>query len=201
VVVDGQDIREVRQNSLRASIAVVPQDVALFHRSALENVRYGRPEASDEEVFDAARNALCEDFILRLPDGWKTVVGDRGARLSGGQRQRLGIARAFLKMAPILLLDEATSALDSESERTIQLALQNLMKGKTVLAVAHRLSTLSNFDRVVLIDRGVIVEDGPPEVLREAGGLYARLWHLQHMEHNKASASPSYEKLALLHSK
>jgi ATP-binding cassette subfamily B protein len=191
VVVDGQDIREVRQNSLRASIAVVPQDVALFHRSALENVRYGRPEASDEEVFDAARNALCEDFILKLPEGWKTVVGDRGARLSGGQRQRLGIARAFLKMAPILLLDEATSALDSESERTIQLALQNLMKGKTVLAVAHRLSTLSNFDRVVLIDRGVIVEDGAPEVLREAGGLYARLWHLQHMEHGTALASTS----------
>jgi ATP-binding cassette subfamily B protein len=179
VTIDGQDVKDVRQDSLRASIAVVPQDVTLMHRSVMENVRYGRPDADDEDVRRAADDACCDEFIEALPDGIKTMVGERGARLSGGQRQRVSIARAFLKRAPILLLDEATSALDSESENRIQLALDRLMRGRTVVAVAHRLSTLSSFDRIVVIENGKIIEDGRPDDLRLAGGTYERLWRLQ----------------------
>ena len=179
VTIDGQDVRDVTQDSLRSAMAVVPQDLALLHRSVMENIRYGRPSATDEEVRAAARDARCEEFVVALPQGYETVVGERGARLSGGQRQRIGIARAFVKDAPILLLDEATSALDSRSERRIQRALDRLMAGRTVVAVAHRLSTVAGFDRVVVLEGGRIVEDGPPATLQAAGGPYARLWRLQ----------------------
>ena len=179
VLIDGQDISEVSQDSLRARMAVVPQETALFNRSIRENIRYGRPEATDEEVIDAARHAFCDAFIRELPQGYDTPVGERGVMLSGGQRQRLGIARAFVKNAPILILDEATSALDTHSEAEIQAALANLMEGRTVLAVAHRLSTLANFDRVVVLEQGRIVEDGPPEQLRLMGGTFAALWSIQ----------------------
>ncbi|KTT11149.1 ABC transporter [Pseudomonas oryzihabitans] len=177
--IDGEDIRSVSQDSLRQRIAVVPQETALFNRSIRENIRYGRPEASDAEVEEAAQHAYCDDFIRQLPQGYDTPVGERGVLLSGGQRQRLGIARAFLKDAPILILDEATSALDSHSETVIQRALLELMEGRTVLAVAHRLSTLSGFDRILVLEQGVIVEDGPPQQLREEDGRFAALWELQ----------------------
>ncbi len=180
ILLDGQDLRQVSQDSLRASIAVVPQETALFNRSIRENIRYGRPEASDAEVELAARRAWCDTFIRELPQGYDTLVGERGVMLSGGQRQRLGIARAFLKDAPVLILDEATSALDTRSEKEIRAALDELVKGRTVLAVAHRLSTLSGFDRIVVLSQGRIVEDGPPETLKQReGGLFRQLWQLQ----------------------
>ncbi|WP_312486242.1 ABC transporter ATP-binding protein [Stutzerimonas nitrititolerans] len=179
VRIDGQDIRQVSQDSLREKIAVVPQETALFNRSILENIRYGRPEASDEDVFEAARHAFCDGFIRALPKGYRTLVGERGVMLSGGQRQRLGIARAFLKDAPILILDEATSALDTQSEAEIQDALNQLIQGRTVVAVAHRLSTLANFDRIVVLRDGRIVEDGPPHELRRNGGEFDALWRMQ----------------------
>ncbi|WP_019883287.1 MULTISPECIES: ABC transporter ATP-binding protein [unclassified Methylophilus] len=179
ILIDGQRIDQVSQDSLRANISVVPQDIALFHRSVFENIRYGRPEASNEEVYSAARNAYCDAFIRRLPKGYRTIVGEKGIRLSGGQRQRLGIARAFVKDAPILILDEATSALDSQSEKEIQSALVSLMQGRTVLAIAHRLSTLASFDRIIVLKNGVIIEDGPPDVLRANGGPFAEAWQLQ----------------------
>lgn len=179
VCIDGQDVRRVRQDSLRAAIAVVPQEISLMHRSIRENLLYGRPDAPDEELRAAARAAHCEEFIAELPDGYDTVVGERGARLSGGQRQRVGIARAMLKNASILLLDEATSALDTASERKIQAALNRLMRGRTVVAVAHRLSTVAGFDRVIVLVQGRIVEDGPPWRLKHAGGIYEQLWNAQ----------------------
>jgi ATP-binding cassette subfamily B protein len=157
----------------------VPQDVVLFHRSVLENIRYGRPDASDEEVAAAARAAHCSDFIRQLPEGYDTIVGERGVRLSGGQRQRIGIARAILADAPIVLLDEATSALDTESELAIQHALAELVRGRTVLAVAHRLSTIARFDRVVVMKDGRIVEDGDPAELAQRNGHFGRLWRMQ----------------------
>ena len=150
ILIDGQDIARVTQESLREAIGVVPQDISLFHRSVMENIRYGRPEASDDEVLEAAFAARC-DFIEDLPAGMRTIVGERGVKLSGGQRQRIAIARAFLKDAPLLLLDEATSALDSESEEAIREALGRLMRGRTVIAIAHRLSTVRNFDRIVVL--------------------------------------------------
>ncbi|WP_106475958.1 ABC transporter ATP-binding protein [Phytohalomonas tamaricis] len=179
ILIDGQPIKEVSQDSLREAIAVVPQDSALFHRSIMDNIRYGRPDASDDEVVTAARHAYCDEFIRELPQGYDTLVGERGLRLSGGQRQRLGIARAFLKDAPILILDEPTSALDTHSEQEIQLALADLVRGRTVLAIAHRLSTVSAFDRIVVMKSGRIVEDGPPARLRQEGGLFESLWRLQ----------------------
>jgi ATP-binding cassette, subfamily B, bacterial len=174
ILVDGQDVSRVTQDSLCEAIGVVPQDISLFHRSVMENIRYGRPDASDEEVHDAAIAARC-DFIEALPNGMRTLVGERGVKLSGGQRQRIAIARAFLKNAPLLLLDEATSALDSESEEAIREALGRLMSGRTVIAIAHRLSTVRSFDRVVVMQLGKVVQDGPPDhlVLRE--GLYRQL--------------------------
>jgi ATP-binding cassette subfamily B protein len=174
VLIDGQDISRVTQESLRDAIGVVPQDISLFHRSVMENIRYGRPDASDEEVHEAAIAARC-DFIEGLPNGMRTLVGERGVKLSGGQRQRIAIARAFLKNAPLLLLDEATSALDGESEEAIREALGRLMSGRTVIAIAHRLSTVRSFDRVVVMQLGKVVQDGPPDhlVLRE--GLYRQL--------------------------
>jgi ATP-binding cassette subfamily B protein len=179
VLIDGRCVTWMTQDSLRAAIAVVPQEISLFHRSVLENIRYGRPDACDEEVVAAARYAYCDEFIRGLPEGYDTPVGERGIKLSGGQRQRIGIARAFLKNAPIIILDEATSALDTESEREIQCALAALMRGRTVLAVAHRLSTLSSFDRIIVLMDGRIVEDGNPLELRRRGGTFEALWRLQ----------------------
>jgi len=167
----------VTQASLRAAIAVVPQDLSLFHRSVMENIRYARPEATDGEVLDAAMAARCREFIEALPDGFATIVGDRGVKLSGGQRQRIAIARAFLKDAPLLLLDEATSALDSESEEAVQEALGNLIRGRTVIAIAHRLSTVRNFDRIVVLQDGRVLQDGPPDQLVRRDGLYRTLVH------------------------
>ena len=179
ITIDGIDIARVRQDSLRDAIGVVPQDVSLLHRSALENLRYGNRDATDAHVRMAARDALCDDFIRALPQGYDTVLGERGARLSGGQRQRISIARAMLKNAPVLLLDEATSALDSRSEAEIQAALDRLMHGRTVVAVAHRLSTVAGFDRIIVLVDGRVVEDGRPADLIESGGVYAGLWRLQ----------------------
>ena len=180
VLIDGQVIAHVTQASLRGSIAVVQQDISLFHRSLLENLRYGRPDASDAEVYRAVEAARCSEFIQRLPEGYDTIVGERGMKLSGGQRQRLAIARAFLMNAPIVLLDEATSALDTESEQSIQEALARLFRGRTVIAIAHRLSTLDSFDRIVVMDRGRIVEDGPPRrLLQTKGGIYSRMYGRQ----------------------
>lgn len=179
VVIDGQDIRKVTQESLRNSIAIVQQEISLFHRSVLENLRYGKPDATDEEVYAAAEAAHCSEFINRLPEGFHTMVGERGVKLSGGQRQRLAIARAFLRNAPIILLDEATSALDTESEQSIQEALMRLVKGRTVIAIAHRLSTLDSFDRIVVLDRGCIIEDGPSIDLLERNGVYSRMYSRQ----------------------
>jgi len=174
ILIDGQDIARVTQESLREAIGVVPQDISLFYRSVMENIRYGRPDATDDEVLDAAFAARC-DFIGELPNGMRTLVGDRGVRLSGGQRQRIAIARAFLKNAPLLLLDEATSSLDSESEEAIREALNRLMRGRTVIAIAHRLSTVRNFDRIVVLELGKVVQDGPPDVLLRREGVYRRL--------------------------
>jgi ATP-binding cassette, subfamily B, bacterial len=175
IVLGSQDLARVTQESLRAAIAVVPQDISLFHRSIMENIRYGRPDASDADVQEAIVAANCGDFIENLPEGVATVVGDRGMRLSPGQRQRIGIARAFLKDAPILLLDEATSALDSESEEAVRQALDRLMGGRTVIAIAHRLSSLRNFDRIVVLQAGRVCEDGPPQVLVRSKGVYCNL--------------------------
>jgi ATP-binding cassette subfamily B protein len=175
IAIEGQDIARVTQESLRAAIAVVPQDLSLFNRSAMENIRYGRPDATDAEVMEAADFAGCHAFIEALPYGFATVVGDRGVQLSGGQRQRIAIARAFLKDAPLLLLDEATSALDGESEEAIQQALAKLMRGRTVIAIAHRLSTVTGFDRVVVLRAGAVVQDGAPGELMAQEGLYRTL--------------------------
>jgi len=179
VSIDGQDVAHVQQDSLRAAIAVVPQEISLFHRSLLENIRYGRPDATDEEVYAASRAAYCDAFIRALPKGYDSIVGERGAKLSGGQRQRIGLARAILKNAPIIILDEATSALDTESEMLIQRAVAELTRARTVLAVAHRLSTLAGFDRIVVLVDGRIVEDGSPAQLRRRGGVFEGLWRRQ----------------------
>jgi ATP-binding cassette subfamily B protein len=174
VTIGGQNVAHVTQQSLRDAISVVPQDISLFHRSIVDNIRYGRPTATDDEVRRAAIAARC-DFVDSLPDGLATLVGDRGVRLSGGQRQRIAIARAFLKDAPILLLDEATAALDTESEEAVREALGRLMRGRTVIAIAHRLTTVRNFDRVVVLKGGHIIEDGPPDHLMRAQGPYRQL--------------------------
>ncbi len=179
ILIDEQNIADVSQESLRANIAVIPQDTSLFHRTIMDNIRYGRLNASDEEVHAAAENAHALGFIETLPEGFDTYVGERGVKLSGGQRQRIAIARAILKDAPILILDEATSALDSESEKQIQDALQNLMAGKTVIAIAHRLSTINHLDRLIVMEDGKIVEDGTHSELVENQGVYQRLWAMQ----------------------
>ena len=179
ILIDGQDIARVSQVSLRRRIAYVPQEPLLFHRSVRENIAYGRPDAGEKAILAAAREANALEFIERLPHGLDTQVGERGVKLSGGQRQRIAIARAILMDAPILVLDEATSALDSESERLIQDALENLMRGRTSLVIAHRLSTVAALDRIVVIRDGAIVEDGTHKELVEAGGEYAMLWNRQ----------------------
>ena len=175
ILIHGQDISRVTQESVRAAISVVPQDISLLHRSVMENIRYGRPNASDAEVLEAAAAARCDDFIEELPEGLDTIVGDRGVKLSGGQRQRIAIGRAFLKDASILLLDEATSALDVESEEMIRDALNRLMRGRTVIAIAHSLPTLRSFDRIVLLQDGQVVQDGDPDKLMQRDGPYRRL--------------------------
>ncbi len=180
VEIDGQDIRNIRQDDLRSRIAYVPQEPLLFHRSLLENIAYGRPDATEEDVMDAAKRAHAHEFIKGLEKGYETLVGERGIKLSGGQRQRVAIARAILKDAPILVLDEATSALDSESEHAIQEALVELMKGRTAIIIAHRLSTIRKMDRIVVLDEnGKIAEEGTHDGLIAKGGLYAKLWNRQ----------------------
>lgn len=180
VYVDGQNIAEVTQESLRRNLSYVPQDPILFHRSLMDNIRYGRLEATDDEVVAAAKLAHCDDFITRLPQGYQTLVGERGVKLSGGERQRVAIARAILKNAPILVLDEATSSLDSEAESVIQDALVNLMHGKTTIVIAHRLSTIMKMDRIVVVHDGAVQEIGThQELVKKSGGLYRHLWELQ----------------------
>jgi ATP-binding cassette subfamily B protein len=177
--INGQDIRQLSLHDLREGIAIVPQDPVIFSASALENIRYGRAGASDDEVRQAARAALVDEFIEKLPEAYDTFLGERGTRLSGGQRQRIAIARAILKGAPLLLLDEATSALDAESENLVQQGLNAAMTGRTTLIIAHRLATVQKVDRIVVMERGRIVEIGTPDDLRNQGGLYARLAALQ----------------------
>ncbi|MCA9367668.1 ABC transporter ATP-binding protein [Candidatus Kaiserbacteria bacterium] len=179
ISIDGQNIAHVTQDSLRENIAVVPQEPLLFHRSIAENIKYGKPEATDEEMELVALKAQAKDFIEQLGEKYETLVGERGVKLSGGQKQRIAIARAMLKDAPILVLDEATSALDSESEVAIQKALEELMVGKTVIAVAHRLSTLRKMDRILVIDNGQIIQDGTHDELANQSGLYQKLWEHQ----------------------
>ncbi|HSH54197.1 MAG TPA: ABC transporter transmembrane domain-containing protein [Methylotenera sp.] len=179
ISINGQNISTLGLNNLRGHIAVVPQDAVIFSANALENIRYGKPEATDEEVIAAAKAAQVDEFIHRLPEGYQTFLGERGTRLSGGQRQRIAIARAILKDAPILLLDEATSALDAESEILVQQGLNAAMQGRTTLMIAHRLSTVQKANRIIVMEHGRIVEIGSPVELREQGGLYARLAALQ----------------------
>ncbi len=179
IEIDGQDIAKVAQNSLRDAIAFVPQEPILFHRSLMENIRYGRRGATDEEVIEAAKKAHCHEFIEQLPERYGTFVGERGVKLSGGERQRVAIARAILKDAPILVLDEATSSLDSESEALIQDALRTLMEGKTVIVIAHRLSTIMKMDRIIVVEHGTIAAQGTHEELLAANGLYHKLWSIQ----------------------
>ena len=179
IFIDGQDIREVTQDSLRNNIAMIPQDPSLFHRSLMDNIRYGRINATDQEAIEAAKKAHADEFIAKLPSGYDSLVGERGVKLSGGQRQRIAIARAILKNAPILILDEATSQLDSVTESYIQESLWELMQNKTTIVIAHRLSTLLHMDRILVFDQGKIVEDGTHSELLALGGLYKTLWDAQ----------------------
>ena len=179
ITIDGADISHVTQESLRNAISVVPQEPMLFHRTITENIHYGNPTATPAAIVEAAKLAYAHEFIERLPSKYESMVGERGVKLSGGERQRIAIARAILKNAPLLLLDEATSALDSESEVEIQKALHELMRGKTVIAIAHRLSTLREMDRILVLDQGKIVEEGTHETLVAKGGVYSELWSHQ----------------------
>ncbi len=183
ILLDGTDLRDITQKSLREQIGIVSQDVFLFHDTIHENIRYGRLDATEEEIIEAAKRAHAHDFILAQPNGYETVIGDKGCNLSGGQQQRLAIARAFLRNAPILMLDEATSALDTESERLIQADLEELARGRTVLAIAHRLSTIRNSDKIVVMDKGTVVAVGPHEHLLATCELYQTLYNLQYEPH------------------
>ena len=179
IKIDGQNILEVTQDSLRENISMIPQDPQLFHRSLMENIRYGRLEASDDEVIEAAKKAHAHEFIMQTEKQYDSLVGERGVKLSGGQRQRIAIARAILKNAPILILDEATSSLDSHTEKQIQMGLETLMQGRTVVVVAHRLSTIAHMDRILVFDEGRIIEDGSHKALLQRKGHYAHLWNMQ----------------------
>jgi subfamily B ATP-binding cassette protein MsbA len=182
VRIDGRDIREVSVVSLRAQIGIVTQETMLFNDTVTANIGYGKPGATRQEIEDAARAALAHDFILEMPCGYDTLIGERGVRLSGGQRQRLAIARALLKNAPILILDEATSELDTESELLVQRALANLMQGRTVFVIAHRLATIRRVDKIVVLEDGLIREIGRHEELLARGGLYQRLYEMQFVD-------------------
>lgn len=179
ITIDDQNINQVTQKSLREQIALIPQDVSLFHRSIMDNIRFGKPTASDEEVIAVAKKAHCHEFISQLPEGYQSLVGERGVKLSGGERQRIAIARAMLKNSPILVLDEATSSLDSITEQYIQESLYLLMQGKTTIVIAHRLATLAQMDRILVFDQGVIIEEGTHTELLAKGGHYAKMWHMQ----------------------
>ena len=193
IIIDRQNITKLDPRSVRKNIAVIPQNANLFNRSVMENIRYGRLDATDEEVIEAAKIANAHEFIEKLESGYDTALGDRGMKLSGGQRQRIAIARAILKDAPILVLDEATSALDTESEFHIQQALEKVMKGRTVLAIAHRLSTIVNMDRIIVMEGGEVVEDGSHEQLMEKNGRYAELWNMQSNAVNARAADQDEE--------
>ncbi|MBV9154963.1 MAG: ATP-binding cassette domain-containing protein, partial [Acidobacteriaceae bacterium] len=182
VQIDGRDVRDIRLNSLRENVSIVAQETFLFNDTVFDNIAYGRPDAKEEEVFSAAKTALADEFVRKLPDGYRTVIGERGLKLSGGQRQRIAIARALLKDAPILILDEATSHLDTESERLVQQALTALMMRRTVLVIAHRLSTIRQADKIVVLDAGKIAEFGTHDQLMAAKGLYHHLHELQHAD-------------------
>ena len=179
ILIDGQDIENVTLESLRRQIALIPQDPSLFHRTLRENISYGKPEATEAEIFAAAKLAHCDEFIRNIPTGYEAKVGERGTKLSGGEKQRIAIARAILVDAPILILDEATSSLDSVTEKYIQDSLQKLMQNRTTIVIAHRLSTLSRMDRILVFDQGKIVEEGTHTVLMSKDGLYAKMWNMQ----------------------
>jgi len=180
IEIDGININNISQKNLREEISFVPQDPVLFHRTLMENIRYGRRDATDEEVLIAAHLAHCDEFIDALPEGYKTYVGERGVKLSGGERQRVAIARSILKNSAILILDEATSSLDSQSEFLIQDALHTLIKGKTTIVIAHRLSTIREMDRIIVLEKGKIIEDGKHgDLINKKDGLYKKLWDLQ----------------------
>ena len=187
LLIDGHDVRDLTVASLRSQIAIVTQDTILFNDTVRNNIAYGQPETSRERVEEAARAALAHDFIMALPEGYDTVIGERGLRLSGGERQRISIARAILKNAPILILDEATSALDTESESLVQSALQNLMTGRTVFVIAHRLSTVRRADRILVLENGMIADEGTHECLMARTGTYRRLYDLQFEDVEAAS--------------
>jgi subfamily B ATP-binding cassette protein MsbA len=189
LLVDGRDVRDVTLGSLRAQIGIVTQETVLFNDTVRNNIAYGQPHVSKKQVEAAAKAALAHDFILEMPDGYDTVIGERGLRLSGGERQRIAIARAILKNAPILILDEATSALDSESEALVQSALQNLMVGRTVFVIAHRLSTVRRADRIVVLENGMIGDIGAHEELMKKLGTYRRLHDLQFLEMDQSKAA------------
>jgi ATP-binding cassette subfamily B protein len=179
ILIDDQEVAGVTLESLRRQIALIPQDPVLFHRTVRENIAYGKPDATEDELLYAAKLAHCDEFIQNIPDGYEAKVGERGTKLSGGEKQRIAIARAILVDAPILILDEATSSLDSVTERYIQDSLEKLMQNRTTIVIAHRLSTLSRMDRILVLNRGKIVEEGTHASLLGRGGLYAKMWNMQ----------------------
>jgi subfamily B ATP-binding cassette protein MsbA len=190
LLIDGHDVRDVTLASLRAQIGIVTQETVLFNDTVRNNIAYGQPHVPQKKVESAARAALAHDFIMEMPNGYETIIGERGLRLSGGERQRIAIARAILKDAPILILDEATSALDSESEALVQSALQNLVVGRTVFVIAHRLSTVRRADRIVVLENGMISDVGAHEDLMKKLGTYRRLYDLQFLEVEHSRPSP-----------
>jgi ATP-binding cassette subfamily B protein len=194
IAIDGQDIRDVQQASVRAALGVVPQDTVLFNDTIYYNVGYGRPDATREEIENAARVAHIADFIARLPDKWETTVGERGLKLSGGEKQRVSIARTLLKNPPILVFDEATSALDSKTEKSIQAELAEISKDRTTLVIAHRLSTIVDADEILVLDHGEIVERGTFRELLDANGRFAEMWRLQQEEGRKHDVSPAVKR-------